>query len=695
MSTTPFGSPVGAARGDHQGVAVFDGLVEASRVEQPARGRCAGGGDRPGARRRRRPRPAQGVDERRPPCASSGSGATSPPSASARTGDGTRQIRESSRDRWGQTRRHAARSVPAPSGSRAWRVRRHPLRARRGGGGQRTAIAKITIDRPEVRNAFRPADGDRAVRRRSTRPGRTPRSASSSSPARATRRSARAATSGCGATPATSATTQLGKHGRRPLPRHRPARADPAHCRSRSWPWWPATRSAAATCSTSCATSRIAADNARFGQTGPKVGSFDGGFGAGVLRPPGRAEEGQGDLVPVPAVRRRSRRSTWAWSTRSCRSTELEEETVQWCREMLALSPFALRLLKASFNADEDGLAGIQQLAHDANLLFYGHEEAQEGREAVQGEATPGVRAVPARARERSGSPGPGPAPCRPRSCPSLVGTACAVGEVDRRTHLVAGRRRAGRRARPPGRHQLRQRLQRRDPRHRRRRARVGPVRLVGQGLAAPQAVKGRRSSRSASPAWPGWRWPSPSGRSCSWSARWRSRPAGSTPAGPALRLRRLRRGVRVRRSSASWPPPARPTCRPDELDGLSLGGVGAGRVPRHRAARRQQPARHPRRHRGRASGRWPSASGDRRTRVALHRAARRRVRRRAARAPGSAIARPAPLALIAVVLAQRAGAARARRARTGPALIPVLGDTGRVQLVFGVLFAAGLGISG
>ncbi len=61
---------------------------------------------------------------------------------------------------------------------------------------------------------------------------------------------------------------------------------------------------------------------------------------------------------------------------------ELESETVRWCREMLALSPFALRLLKASFNADEDGLAGIQQLAHDANLLFYMSDEAQEGRNA-------------------------------------------------------------------------------------------------------------------------------------------------------------------------------------------------------------------------------------------------------------------------------------------------------------------------
>jgi naphthoate synthase len=125
----------------------------------------------------------------------------------------------------------------------------------------------------------------------------------------------------------------------------------------------------------------IAADNARFGQTGPKVGSFDGGFGASVLSRlvgPKKAKEiwflcrqygaeealGMGLVNKVVPLER------------------LEEETVAWCREMLALSPFALRLLKASFNADEDGLAGIQQLAHDANLLFYMSEEAQEGRDA-------------------------------------------------------------------------------------------------------------------------------------------------------------------------------------------------------------------------------------------------------------------------------------------------------------------------
>jgi naphthoate synthase len=75
----------------------------------------------------------------------------------------------------------------------------------------------------------------------------------------------------------------------------------------------------------------------------------------------------------------------------------LEEETVQWCREMLGMSPFALRLLKASFNADEDGLAGLQQLAHDANLLFYMSEEAQEGRNAYVEKRKPDFSRFPRR----------------------------------------------------------------------------------------------------------------------------------------------------------------------------------------------------------------------------------------------------------------------------------------------------------
>ncbi|MEO6857636.1 MAG: 1,4-dihydroxy-2-naphthoyl-CoA synthase [Solirubrobacteraceae bacterium] len=125
----------------------------------------------------------------------------------------------------------------------------------------------------------------------------------------------------------------------------------------------------------------IAADNARFGQVGPRVGSFDGGFGASVLSRlvgPKKAKEiwflcRQYDAEQALEM---------GLVNTVVPLDRLEEETVAWCREMLALSPFALRLLKASFNADEDGLAGIQQLAHDANLLFYMSEEAAEGRDA-------------------------------------------------------------------------------------------------------------------------------------------------------------------------------------------------------------------------------------------------------------------------------------------------------------------------
>jgi naphthoate synthase len=141
----------------------------------------------------------------------------------------------------------------------------------------------------------------------------------------------------------------------------------------------------------------IAADNARFGQTGPRVGSFDGGFGASVLSRlvgPKKAKEiwflcrqydaqqalDMGLINHVVPLER------------------LEAETVGWCREMLALSPFALRLLKASFNADEDGLAGIQQLAHDANLLFYMSEEAAEGRLAYLEKRRPDFSQFPRRA---------------------------------------------------------------------------------------------------------------------------------------------------------------------------------------------------------------------------------------------------------------------------------------------------------
>jgi naphthoate synthase len=140
----------------------------------------------------------------------------------------------------------------------------------------------------------------------------------------------------------------------------------------------------------------IAAENAKFGQTGPMVGSFDGGYGAGLLA----AHVGQ-----------KKAREIW-FLTREYSATEaldmglvntvvpvseLEAETVSWCREMLRNSPMALRLLKASLNAADDGLAGVQQLAGDATLLFYMTEEGQEGRDAYKEKRPPDFGKFPRR----------------------------------------------------------------------------------------------------------------------------------------------------------------------------------------------------------------------------------------------------------------------------------------------------------
>jgi naphthoate synthase len=125
----------------------------------------------------------------------------------------------------------------------------------------------------------------------------------------------------------------------------------------------------------------IAADNARFGQTGPRVGSFDGGFGAALLaRNVGvkRAKE----IWFLCRLYTAEEALQMGLVNAVVPIAELERETVAWCREMSSLSPLALRLLKASFNAAEDGLTGLQQLSHDATLLFYMTEEGQEGRNA-------------------------------------------------------------------------------------------------------------------------------------------------------------------------------------------------------------------------------------------------------------------------------------------------------------------------
>jgi naphthoate synthase len=140
----------------------------------------------------------------------------------------------------------------------------------------------------------------------------------------------------------------------------------------------------------------IAADNARFGQTGPKVGSFDGGYGAGLL---------------ARMVGQKKAREIWylceQYDAEEALSmglinkvvplNELEQATVDWAKRMLQMSPLALRMLKAAFNADTDGLAGIQQLAGDATLLYYLSEEAQEGRNAYLEKRPPNFDQFPKR----------------------------------------------------------------------------------------------------------------------------------------------------------------------------------------------------------------------------------------------------------------------------------------------------------
>ncbi|MDD2496798.1 MAG: 1,4-dihydroxy-2-naphthoyl-CoA synthase [Desulfitobacteriaceae bacterium] len=138
----------------------------------------------------------------------------------------------------------------------------------------------------------------------------------------------------------------------------------------------------------------IASENAKFGQTGPKVGSFDAGYGAGYL---------------ARIIGHKKAREIWylcrQYSAQEALEMglvntvvpfkQLEEETVKWAKEILQHSPTALRFLKASFNADTDGLAGLQQLAGDATLLFYTTDEAKEGRDAFNQKRNPDFQRFP------------------------------------------------------------------------------------------------------------------------------------------------------------------------------------------------------------------------------------------------------------------------------------------------------------
>ncbi|MFF4417646.1 1,4-dihydroxy-2-naphthoyl-CoA synthase [Streptosporangium sp. NPDC001559] len=145
-----------------------------------------------------------------------------------------------------------------------------------------------------------------------------------------------------------------------------------------------------------CCDLSIAADNAVFGQTGPKVGSFDGGYGSWLLA----------ETVGLKRAReiwylcRQYDAETalgWGLVNTVVPLERLEEETVTWAREMLEKSPLALRMLKGALNAVTDGAAGMQQFAGDATLLFYMSEEAQEGRDAFKEKRTPDFGKFPRR----------------------------------------------------------------------------------------------------------------------------------------------------------------------------------------------------------------------------------------------------------------------------------------------------------
>jgi len=140
----------------------------------------------------------------------------------------------------------------------------------------------------------------------------------------------------------------------------------------------------------------VAADNAKFGQTGPMVGSFDGGYGAGLLA----AHIGQKKAREIWFLCRQydaQEALDMGLVNTVVPVSELEAETVSWCREILRHSPMAIRLLKAGLNAADDGLAGVQQLAGDATLLFYLTEEGQEGRDAFKEKREPNFDKFPKR----------------------------------------------------------------------------------------------------------------------------------------------------------------------------------------------------------------------------------------------------------------------------------------------------------
>ena len=574
----------------------------------------------------------------------------------------------------------AARSGRPPTGGRRASTRTSATRSRTGSPRSRS-----TGPRCATRSGPRRWSSSRT---RSSGLARTPRWAWSCSPARGRSRSARAATSACAATPA------MWPRRRRAVGRFH---VTDLHVQMRRLPK-PVVAMVAGyaiggghvlhvVCDLT-----IAADNARFGQTGPQVGSFDGGFGASLLAAQlghkkakeiwflCRAVHGGGG--PRDGAREHGRPLE-----------ELEEETVRWCREMLELSPFSLRLLKASFNAAEDGLAGIQQLAHDANLLFYMSEEAQEGRDAYRGSAGGDFAQVPEDGLDAicgSGWSRRGRARCRRRWRPCWWAPRSRGSEdVFRALALRGGL--GGQRVHPD-RHEPLQRLLRRAPGRRYR----GPAR-TGAGdrrrphAAAPGAggdLRGLRHRCGRRPV------PGGGGRLGAAGGGRRLDPRRRALHGrpAALRLRGPGRAVRVpvlrhRRGG-------RLVLRPD--GGAALGGVRPGRA-RGPAGRGHPRGQQRARHRHRPPRRQAHAGGEARPRAnaeAVHGDGRGRLRwcrlslvAAAALALGAAGLGGAPAGAL-----RWSGPCGTRT--DGPALNQALAGPGRLLALYSLLLALGVLLS-
>ncbi|GAA4228400.1 naphthoate synthase [Streptosporangium album] len=145
-----------------------------------------------------------------------------------------------------------------------------------------------------------------------------------------------------------------------------------------------------------CCDLSIAADNAVFGQTGPKVGSFDGGYGSWLLAETVGLKRAR-EIWYLCRQYDAQTALNWGLVNAVVPLERLEEETVSWAREMLEKSPLALRMLKGALNAVTDGAAGMQQFAGDATLLYYMSEEAQEGRDAFKEKRAPEFGKFPRR----------------------------------------------------------------------------------------------------------------------------------------------------------------------------------------------------------------------------------------------------------------------------------------------------------